>query len=93
MAESVQSWRFEKRVTLGDLLTAAGMLMLGAVAYFNLREDVAVQRAQATARHFEQQRIDDRQDRALNAMAGEIRSDLAEIRASIGRIADREHGR
>lgn len=93
MADAATSWRFEKRVTLGDLLTAGGMLMLGAVAYFNLREDVAVQKAQATARHYEQQRTDARQDQALNAMSGEIRADIASIRTSIERLADRERGR
>lgn len=94
MSEITSStWRFEKRVTLGDLLTAGGMLMLGAVAYFNLREDVAVQKAQATARHYEQQRTDQRQDQQINSMSIEIRADIASIRGSIERLADRERGR
>jgi len=78
-------WRFEKRVTLGDVLSALAMLMLGLVAYYDLRERVSVVELQ---QHVQEQR-DSAQDAQAARFAGEIQQDLRDIKASVERIAER----
>ena len=78
-------WRFEKRVTLGDVLSALAMLMLGLIAYYDLRERVSVVELQ---QHVQEQR-DSAQDAQAARFAGEIWQDLRDIKASVERIAER----
>ncbi len=78
-------WRFEKRVTLGDVLSALAMLMLGLVAYYDLRERVSVVELQ---QHVQEQR-DNAQDVQATRFASEIWQDLRDIKASVERIAER----
>lgn len=78
-------WRFEKRVTLGDVISALAMLMLGLVAYYDLRERVSVVELQ---QHVQEQR-DSAQDAQAARFAGEIQQNLRDIKASVERIAER----
>lgn len=83
--DDTPGWRFEKRVTLGDVLSALAMLMLGLVAYYDLRERVSVVELQ---QHVQEQR-DAAQDVQATRFAGEIREDLRDIKSSVERIAER----
>lgn len=83
--EQPAGWRFEKRVTLGDVISALAMLMLGLVAYYDLRERVSVVELQ---QHVQEQR-DTVQDAQSARFAREIREDLRDIKSSVERIADR----
>lgn len=83
--EPPAGWRFEKRVTLGDILSALGMLMLGLVAYYDLRERVSVVELQQRV----QEQRDTAQDATSARFATEIRQDLRDIKASVERIAER----
>lgn len=83
--EPPAAWRFEKRVTMGDLLSALGMLMLGIVAYYDLRERVAIVEIQARV----QEHRDAAQDAQAARFAVEIRQDLRDIKTSVERIAER----
>jgi len=83
--EQPAGWRFEKRVTLGDVISALAMLMLGLVAYYDLRERVSVVELQ---QHVQEQR-DSAQDAQAARFAGEIQQDLRDIKASVERIAER----
>lgn len=78
-------WKFERRVTLGDVLSALAMLMLGLIAYYDLRERVSVVELQ---QHVQEQR-DSAQDAQAARFAGEIQQDLRDIKASVERIAER----
>lgn len=83
--EQPAGWRFEKRVTLGDVISALAMLMLGLVAYYDLRERVSVVELQ---QHVQEQR-DTEQDEQSARFAREIREDLRDIKSSVERIAER----
>jgi len=83
--DTTAGWRFEKRVTLGDVLSALAMLMLGLVAYYDLRERVSVVELQ---QHVQERRAD-AQDTQATRFAAEIRQDLRDIKASVERIAER----
>lgn len=83
--EQPAGWRFEKRVTLGDVISALAMLMLGLVAYYDLRERVSVVELQ---QHVQEQR-DTVQDAQSARFASEIREDLRDIKSSVERIAER----
>lgn len=83
--EQPAGWRFEKRVTLGDVISALAMLMLGLVAYYDLRERVSVVELQ---QHVQEQR-DSAQDAQAARFAGEIQQNLRDIKASVERIAER----
>ena len=83
--DDAPGWRFEKRVTLGDVLSALAMLMLGLVAYYDLRERVSVVELQ---QHVQEQR-DNAQDVQAVRFTSEIRQDLRDIKASVERIAER----
>lgn len=80
-------WRFEKRVTLGDVLGALSIAVLGLMAYADLRERQAVTETVIETRHTEQTRTDQRQDTALVGLQTDIRAELSAIRASIERLA------
>lgn len=94
MAERRQEppgWRFERRVTLGDILGVLSMLVLGLLAYADLRERQAVTETTVTNYRTEQVRTDARQDAALLTLQTDIRAELAAIRQSIEHLAAREH--
>ena len=83
--EQPTGWRFEKRITFGDLITAITMFMLGLIAYFDVRERVSVVEMQQHV----QERRDTEQDAAAARFSAEIRQDLRDIKGSIERIAER----
>lgn len=85
MAEEKKGIRFDPTINFGHLLTFAGFLITGSMAYMTMNTRVAVLEE---ARQM-QSRIDAKQDMAIENNQKVVREDLNQINQKLDRLIER----
>jgi hypothetical protein len=79
------NWRFEKRISVGNLLTGVGMLVLLLGAWATMDKRVVILERSAEY----QAKVDERQDYNANLARAEVKAELEKISVKLDRLADR----
>jgi hypothetical protein len=79
------NWRFEKRVSVGNLLTGVGMLILLLGAWATMDKRVVILERSSEY----QAKVDERQDHNADIARAEVKAELEKISIKLDRLADR----
>lgn len=80
-----QHWRFDRRISIGNLLTVVALTVAAATGWMTLTSRVDRHDVQLEA----QKQTNERVERDMLQLRSEIRADLSEIKGDVKRISER----